>query len=170
MHKNCLLKHFVEGQIKGRKRVSEDEEEDVSSYWMTLRKGQDIGKWKGDHWLALYGELAMEADMELCIDRLLSEWMSIVARSSCIAQCCVKLSVDALSHNREIHHSELFCWPCHGSGSRSAASYRGDQSMWDLCQTKWHWKRFFFQYFTYPLSVSFHHCSILIHPSTTHAV
>jgi hypothetical protein len=30
---NCLLKHVIEGK-KGR----EDEEEDVSSYWMTLRK------------------------------------------------------------------------------------------------------------------------------------
>src|SRR5215469_477834 len=29
---------------------------------------------------------------------------------------------------------------------------------------------FFSQYFSFPLSVSFHHCSILIHPSTTHAV
>ena len=29
---------------------------------------------------------------------------------------------------------------------------------------------FFSQYFSFPLSVPFHHCSILIHPSTTHAV
>ena len=29
---------------------------------------------------------------------------------------------------------------------------------------------FFSQYFSFPLSVSFHHCSILIHPSTTHAL
>jgi len=29
---------------------------------------------------------------------------------------------------------------------------------------------FFSHYFSFPLSVSFHHCSILIHPSTTHAV
>ena len=26
------------------------------------------------------------------------------------------------------------------------------------------------QYFSFPFSVSFHHCSILIHPSTNHAV
>jgi len=31
-------------------------------------------------------------------------------------------------------------------------------------------KMFFSQYFSFPLSVSFHHCSIFIHPSTTHAV
>jgi len=29
---------------------------------------------------------------------------------------------------------------------------------------------FFSQYFNFPLSVSFHHCSILIHPSTTHTL
>ena len=29
---------------------------------------------------------------------------------------------------------------------------------------------FFSQYFSFPLSVSFHHCFILIHSSTTHAV
>jgi len=29
---------------------------------------------------------------------------------------------------------------------------------------------FFSQYFSFPLSVSFHHCSILIHSSNTHAV
>ena len=29
---------------------------------------------------------------------------------------------------------------------------------------------FFSQHFSFPLSVSFHHCSILIHPSTTHTV
>jgi len=29
---------------------------------------------------------------------------------------------------------------------------------------------FFSQHFSFPLSVSFHHCSILIHPFTTHAL
>ena len=29
---------------------------------------------------------------------------------------------------------------------------------------------FFSQYFSFPLSVSFHHCSILNHPSTTHPI
>jgi len=27
----------------------EDDEEDVSSYWMILRKGMDIGNWKRKH-------------------------------------------------------------------------------------------------------------------------
>jgi hypothetical protein len=33
-------------------------------------------------------------------------------------------------------------------------------SMWDLWWTKWHWDRFFPEYFGFPLSISFHRCSI----------
>jgi hypothetical protein len=40
--RNCLLKHIIEGQIEERKKVTENEEEDVSSYWMTLSKRKDI--------------------------------------------------------------------------------------------------------------------------------
>jgi hypothetical protein len=32
--------------------------------------------------------------------------------------------------------------------------------VWDLWWTKWHWGRFFPEYFGFPLSVSFHRCSI----------
>jgi hypothetical protein len=32
--------------------------------------------------------------------------------------------------------------------------------MWDLWWTKWHWDRFFSEYFGFPLSISFHRCSI----------
>ena len=38
LHNNCLLKHVIEGKIDEMKEVKEDEEEDVSSYWMTLRQ------------------------------------------------------------------------------------------------------------------------------------
>jgi hypothetical protein len=34
--------------------------------------------------------------------------------------------------------------------------------MWDLWWTKWHWDRFFSEYFGFPLSISFHRCSIKI--------
>jgi len=34
LRRNCLIKHVTEGQIEGR----EDKKEDVSSYWITLRK------------------------------------------------------------------------------------------------------------------------------------
>jgi hypothetical protein len=32
--------------------------------------------------------------------------------------------------------------------------------MWDLWWTKWHWDKFFYEYFGFRLSVSFHQCSI----------
>jgi hypothetical protein len=31
--------------------------------------------------------------------------------------------------------------------------------MWDLWWTKWHWDRFVPEYFSFPLSISFHRCS-----------
>jgi hypothetical protein len=34
------------------------------------------------------------------------------------------------------------------------------QPMWDLWWTKWQWDRFFPEYFGFPLSISFHRCSI----------
>jgi hypothetical protein len=40
LRRNCLLKHVIEGNIEGRR---EDEEEEVSSYWMTVRKREDTG-------------------------------------------------------------------------------------------------------------------------------
>ena len=32
--------------------------------------------------------------------------------------------------------------------------------MWNLWWTKWHWDRFFAEYFRFPLSIPFHRCSI----------
>jgi hypothetical protein len=37
LRRNCLLKHVIEGKIEGR----EEEKEEVSSYWMASRKGED---------------------------------------------------------------------------------------------------------------------------------
>jgi hypothetical protein len=37
--RNCLLEHIIEGMTYGR----EEEDKDISSYWMTLRKGEDTG-------------------------------------------------------------------------------------------------------------------------------
>jgi ribosomal protein L33 len=39
LRRNCLLKHAIERRIKETK----NEEEDVSNYWMTLRKREDTG-------------------------------------------------------------------------------------------------------------------------------
>ena len=39
VRRNCLLKHFIAGKVEGR----ENEEGDVSSYWVKLRKREDNG-------------------------------------------------------------------------------------------------------------------------------
>jgi hypothetical protein len=41
LRRNCLIKHIIEGKIEGRIQVTEDDEEDVSSYWITVRKRDD---------------------------------------------------------------------------------------------------------------------------------
>jgi hypothetical protein len=46
--RNCILKHTIEEKIE--KRRGEEEEEDVSSYWMTLRKREDRESIRS-HWL-----------------------------------------------------------------------------------------------------------------------
>jgi len=40
LRRNRLLKHVIEGKIK-RGKWQEEEEEDIRSYWMTLRTGED---------------------------------------------------------------------------------------------------------------------------------
>ena len=41
LRRNCFLKRVIEGNIEGRMKVTEDEEEDVNSCWMTFRKRED---------------------------------------------------------------------------------------------------------------------------------
>jgi len=38
LYRNCLLKHYIVGKIDRRIEVREEEEEDVSSYKIALRK------------------------------------------------------------------------------------------------------------------------------------
>jgi len=38
MRRNCLLKHVIQGKVEGRIKMTRKKEEDISSYWMTLRK------------------------------------------------------------------------------------------------------------------------------------
>jgi hypothetical protein len=45
--RNCILKYVIEGK---RGKGAEEEEEDVSSYWMTLRKREDRESIRS-HWL-----------------------------------------------------------------------------------------------------------------------
>jgi hypothetical protein len=40
LRRNCLLRQVIEGKIKGGTEVT-DEDEDVASYLMTLREGED---------------------------------------------------------------------------------------------------------------------------------
>jgi len=47
----------------------EDEEEDVRSCCMTLRRIEDIGTWKRKQYIALCGEFALGETMELSQDR-----------------------------------------------------------------------------------------------------
>ena len=70
--------------------------------------------------------------------------------------------------NLNIFSSRLF-FKCVGPcGGQSPASHRGGpgsisgQSMWDLWWTKCHWDKLFSEYFGFPLSISFHRCSIKI--------
>jgi hypothetical protein len=44
LHRNCLLKHNIEGKI-GRLEVT-GKQDDISSYWLNLRKQEDTGNWK----------------------------------------------------------------------------------------------------------------------------
>jgi hypothetical protein len=46
------------------------------------------------------------------------------------------------------------------TGHRGGPGWIPGQSMWDLWWTKWHWDRFFPEYFGFPLSIAFHRCSI----------
>jgi hypothetical protein len=43
----------------------EGEEDDVSRYKMTLRKWEDTVDWQKKHEIGLYGELALQDDMDL---------------------------------------------------------------------------------------------------------
>jgi hypothetical protein len=42
LHRNCLLQRVTEGKIRGGEKWQTDKEEDVGSYWMTLRKREDL--------------------------------------------------------------------------------------------------------------------------------
>jgi hypothetical protein len=53
---------------RGKRR--EDSEEDVSSYWIILRKRDDTGIEKTKHLIALCGELALTETVDLLYDRL----------------------------------------------------------------------------------------------------
>ena len=61
----CILQRVIEGKIKGGGDSDKDEEEDVGSYWMTLRKGEDTLIGRRKLWIALCGEPALEEALDL---------------------------------------------------------------------------------------------------------
>jgi hypothetical protein len=46
LRRNCLLQQVIEGKVKGSWKWQEDEEEDLGSYCITLRKGEDTLIWR----------------------------------------------------------------------------------------------------------------------------
>ena len=46
LRRNCPLQQVIEGKIKNGYKWQEDDEEDVGSYWMTLRKKEDALIWR----------------------------------------------------------------------------------------------------------------------------
>jgi hypothetical protein len=65
----CVETAFYNGLLKerymGKYKWQEDKEEDVESYWMTLRKGEGTLIWKRKLWIAVYGELVLEEALDL---------------------------------------------------------------------------------------------------------
>jgi hypothetical protein len=71
---NCLLEQGIQRNMEGMLEIwHEDEEEDVSSYWIILRKREDVGYWKRKHKIALCGEIALEVAVDLSLEKLNSE-------------------------------------------------------------------------------------------------
>jgi len=55
--------------IEGSVEEKEDDEEDVSSYGVTLRQREGTGSWKRKYYIALYGELDLQEAVDLSLDR-----------------------------------------------------------------------------------------------------
>jgi hypothetical protein len=87
LHRNCLLKRVIEAKIQGGYKWQEDEEEDVESYWMTLRKGEDTLIWKKKSlvctmWRARFGSVFGP------VVRQTTEWINSVF-SKLLGQICL---------------------------------------------------------------------------------
>jgi len=49
LRRDCLLRRVIEGKIREGQKWKEEEEDDVATYWKTLRKRENTGKWKKEH-------------------------------------------------------------------------------------------------------------------------
>ena len=66
--------------LKERQKGQEDEEEDISSYWTTLRKQEDTGNSDKEYQISLSGELALEVAVDLSQYRPRSDEYSVQVR------------------------------------------------------------------------------------------
>ena len=69
---------FPCGRTPLRWMWQEDEGEDVRSYWMTLRTGEDTLIWKRRLWIALCGGIVLEEALDLSSDRLLNNNNNVI--------------------------------------------------------------------------------------------
>ena len=60
LRRNWHLKHIIENKIEGAMDVTGRNEENVNSYWVTLRKRENSGNWKMKQQIAPCGELALK--------------------------------------------------------------------------------------------------------------
>ena len=99
LRNNCILQHVIERKMQGR----EDEEEEVSSYWVTLRKREAVSPWKRKNYLALSGKFALEHVTRFSQGKLsnvytytstcvLFYYLILPQREECITKGCYFLS------------------------------------------------------------------------------
>jgi alpha-D-ribose 1-methylphosphonate 5-triphosphate diphosphatase PhnM len=65
LHINCLLEHVIEGQIKGKIKVTGRRGRRSTQLLDCHKEKRDSGNWKRKHYIALRGELAVEEALDL---------------------------------------------------------------------------------------------------------
>jgi len=101
----------------GRWKWQEDEEEDVRSYWMTLRTGEDIPIWRRRLWIAPCRGIVLVEALDLSSDRILNEWSKTyltISRKFIIQhiKCTLnkmKVNQSKFHNNISINWSETLC-------------------------------------------------------------
>jgi hypothetical protein len=78
--------------LKDRHKGREGEEEDVSSYWMTLRKAEYTGNWKWKHYTAFFVWLASKKVMVMMqiyaiFNNNLASWECVATSGRMISEC-----------------------------------------------------------------------------------
>jgi len=71
--KKLPSKTIIEGKIKGEIEVTRRRDRRLSSYWMTLRTGEDTRIWRRKLYIALCGGTVLEEALDLSSNKLLNE-------------------------------------------------------------------------------------------------